>query len=615
MMELATLRKGLSMYRARVAINATVLTGIFLLTPAPDGFAAVAFLAPVKTSTGDQPRLRVATDLTGDGNVDFAATDQASSTVSVLKNLGDATFASTQYAVGANPVDVIGCDVNGDGEPDLVTADKAANRLSVLFNDGNGTFSAAVAIATDAGPVQSRCLHTIIGNPILHLLQVLNQTAGTLQQFKDDGAGNFSFHVSTPTGLLPSFFTLFDVDADGYSDSIIANSGDNTVGVSLRVVGAGFTTIAYPVGANPVYVWGASLSNDNYFDVVSANAGGGSVSVLINNGDGTGTFETPVTYAACPDARALVFGDFNSDTRIDMAVRCLSSQRVAILINAGNGVFLPASVYALGGTPRTINSVDFDGDGNLDLVLGLGSANALAVLFGNGNGTFQSPILIPVGLDPGPSIQVRDVDGDSRPDIAVALRGEDAIAVLRNAGSFPAGGTVFIGGTSVGSGNAAVAVEGGGATCAFTRAAFVPVSGGSGSPAFPPPVEVRFPQGLVDFEVGGCDPGGTITIRMSFPQVLPLGTVFWKFGPTPSKSAAHWYVIPASIVANVVTFTITDGGLGDDDLTVNGVIVDQGGPGVSPPSAVPTVSSSVMAMLMLAIALIGVGRLRLRSQS
>ena len=85
-----------------------------------------------------------------------------------------------------------------DGEPDLATADKAANRLSVLFNDGNGTFSAAVAIATDAGPVQSRCLHTIIGNPILHLLQVLNQTAGTLQQFKDDGAGNFSCTVAGP---------------------------------------------------------------------------------------------------------------------------------------------------------------------------------------------------------------------------------------------------------------------------------------------------------------------------------------------------------------------------------------------------------------------------------
>jgi hypothetical protein len=30
---------------------------------------------------------------------------------------------------------------------------------------------------------------------------------------------------------------------------------------------------------------------------------------------------------------------------------------------------------------------------------------------------------------------------------------------------------------------------------------------------------------------------------------------------------------------NVITITLTDGGLGDDDLSGNGIIVDQGGPG------------------------------------
>ena len=31
--------------------------------------------------------------------------------------------------------------------------------------------------------------------------------------------------------------------------------------------------------------------------------------------------------------------------------------------------------------------------------------------------------------------------------------------------------------------------------------------------------------------------------------------------------------------ANVIRITLQDGGLGDDDLTANGVIVDQGAPG------------------------------------
>ena len=53
-----------------------------------------------------------------------------------------------------------------------------------------------------------------------------------------------------------------------------------------------------------------------------------------------------------------------------------------------------------------------------------------------------------------------------------------------------------------------------------------------------------------------------------------------------SNTSPHWYVLPATITGNTATFTITDGGLGDDDLTDDGFIVDQGGPGA--PSFVDT---------------------------
>jgi hypothetical protein len=58
---------------------------------------------------------------------------------------------------------------------------------------------------------------------------------------------------------------------------------------------------------------------------------------------------------------------------------------------------------------------------------------------------------------------------------------------------------------------------------------------------------------------------------------------YWKYGPTPGPIAAHWYALDANnninLTGSTATFTIDDGGLGDDDLTVNGTIVDQGGPG------------------------------------
>ena len=55
-------------------------------------------------------------------------------------------------------------------------------------------------------------------------------------------------------------------------------------------------------------------------------------------------------------------------------------------------------------------------------------------------------------------------------------------------------------------------------------------------------------------------------------------------------------MLPATITGNTAVFTITNGGLGDDDLNPNnGVIVDQGGPGVPADGAggatgIPTLS-------------------------
>jgi hypothetical protein len=136
----------------------------------------------------------------------------------------------------------------------------------------------------------------------------------------------------------------------------------------------------------------------------------------------------------------------------------------------------------------------------------------------------------------------------------------------------------FSGATATGTGTANASVSGAG--CTFTNAQFVqaPQNGPNG---------VNFPHGLFDFTVGGCGAGATATVQVTFPQAFPPGTQYWKYGPTPGPSPAHWYSLasgaPNNLVinGNTATFTITDGGLGDDDLTANGIIVDQGGPGIS----------------------------------
>ncbi|MDG4594099.1 MAG: IPTL-CTERM sorting domain-containing protein, partial [Candidatus Contendobacter sp.] len=106
------------------------------------------------------------------------------------------------------------------------------------------------------------------------------------------------------------------------------------------------------------------------------------------------------------------------------------------------------------------------------------------------------------------------------------------------------------------------------------------------SPRFRPastplPPGVTFPYGLFEF-TAVCPSNGSIILKMTYPNPLPPDTQYWKYGPTAGDPSNHWYVLPATLADNntTFTFTITDGGLGDDDLAADGDIVDQGGPGV-----------------------------------
>jgi hypothetical protein len=127
---------------------------------------------------------------------------------------------------------------------------------------------------------------------------------------------------------------------------------------------------------------------------------------------------------------------------------------------------------------------------------------------------------------------------------------------------------------------------------------------------------VTFPHGLFDFTVSGCTPGATLAFTIVYPTALPAGTQYWKYGPRPGIPAAQWYVLPATASGNTMTFSITDGALGDDDLTANGTIVDQGGPGVPADGAlrqVPTLSEWMQLLLAMLILVLGVTALRGRS--
>lgn len=180
---------------------------------------------------------------------------------------------------------------------------------------------------------------------------------------------------------------------------------------------------------------------------------------------------------------------------------------------------------------------------------------------------------------------------------------------------------VFTGTTATGSGSVTARVTGGGPSCAFNsdKTHLLPASGMSA-------VLGRFllPHGVFDFELVSCTPGSEVTITTTWPDLRGI-TGYLKYGVTPlSVGTKIWYPPRGlHISGHTVSYTIRDGGWGDDDLTVNGVIRDPGGPVIAAgpvvdPAPIPVLDVRAIAALSLAL-LAGAGmvlrRRRRRNES
>ncbi|MBF5005677.1 ExeM/NucH family extracellular endonuclease [Diaphorobacter caeni] len=89
-----------------------------------------------------------------------------------------------------------------------------------------------------------------------------------------------------------------------------------------------------------------------------------------------------------------------------------------------------------------------------------------------------------------------------------------------------------------------------------------------------PSAGASLPHGLLVLNAAGCDAGGSLTVSMNYSQPLPEGAELWKWGRTADNTAKHWYRVPYKVSGQTVSFTLQDGGLGDDDLKADGNIAD-----------------------------------------
>ncbi|SOE35374.1 hypothetical protein SAMN05216519_1356 [Delftia acidovorans] len=142
-------------------------------------------------------------------------------------------------------------------------------------------------------------------------------------------------------------------------------------------------------------------------------------------------------------------------------------------------------------------------------------------------------------------------------------------------------------------------VVGGGANCRLAEPPQVVAAPGTPRPG------AVVPHGLLKLNIDGCDAGALVTVRLTYPNDLPSGAEYWKWGRTADNTTQHWYRIPATLQGRVVSFVLRDGGLGDDDLLANGRVEDPSAlvlpaaVGGGTPAAIPSLSEWAVALLSL----------------
>ena len=407
----------------------------------------------------DQPRALRSADLDGDGAVDLL-TANSGGTFSTLLGNGDGTFQPASE-FGWSPYDAMAdiaiADFDGDGKADVIFTASRIGEVSCYRGKGDGTFHAPVASAggdyfssraadldEDGRPdlvaatgdswglacvflnrTGPRPLPDCDGNGIPDECDVVSGAAADLN----------SNGVPDPCEMpapLPR-----DCNGNGVDDAEDLSTGAeqdcNSNGVPdscERLPGPLRMRAARQVRAGrlPSDLCVADLNGDGAPDLVTADLGSASISVILSHGDGT--FEPPVAHAAGQEPCALSSGDFDGDGNQDLAVVNAGSSTADVFLGTGDGGLASAGQIAFGGQPFDVLVEDIDGDGAPDLLVAVGSYSSAAGVWlhpGNGDGTFRPGIQI--SQSRASQILAADLSGDTVLDVLAAGSGDVPLAM------------------------------------------------------------------------------------------------------------------------------------------------------------------------------------------
>ena len=417
------------------------------------------FLRIGSLTTGQLPAQIISADLDGNGFDDLVVRNAGDGTLSVFfgtnfigpvnpASIPVSFLAPVTLPVGLGVSDVQTIDTMRDGRLDLVVTNKLTGQVSVLRNLGNGTFappepyragtglseidlggipevtSLEATAGVAAGPLT-------LGGPASFV--TINPGSNTLDVLAGLGGARFANAVTIQTASPAQVVRMGDFTGNGINDLAVLTSG----GVSIYLGnghGGFLPPTSYAVGPDSDGLTIADLLGNGQLDLLVGNAYG-DVLILVGNGDGTFRPFEPVKTAI-----ALAVADLTGNGALDFIFADQSLNQVTVVYGTTSQNSTSAQVIANQASgllaPGAVKLADLNEDGIPDLIVANSGGNNVLVYPGLGNGQFGPPINgtagFPVGTDP-TGLTVANLNG--QPDLLVADTGSNDVSVLLGQGS------------------------------------------------------------------------------------------------------------------------------------------------------------------------------------
>ena len=526
-------------------------------------------VADVDTLSLDANGVQTVTFTDGDANVRVSATNSKTYWISVLMTSDASQQSPNQFCM------------NFDPDADALVEGKTPD-FSVSIQDTGATETGSV---TATGPE----------------MDVQRPTGTSIADGGTDNIGNQPVGTVNLTYTVDNSAGTAQLDVTGVTASNLTNCSSFVVGTTLPLnVAAGNTAtlnVSFDVDASGAFSLDMDIANndanENPYDI--AIQGTGTIPDLSITKSVTPT--TPVNPGA-PITYTITF----SNTGTGLASGVVITDVVPVSVTVTSVISSGVAITQVGGTRYVWDVADLAaGQGGVITITGQLSTTLAT-------GTFTNTAVITTTVidenpgnnssDAGVTVMAAD-DGDGIPD--------DVEDGAPNGGDGNNDGTPDSQQGNVASLPNAVderyvtLVSPPGTNLADVQAVDTPADA---------PAGVAFPVGLLQFTVPGLVPGGATAVTLLLPAGLTVDT-YYKHGPNPPGAAVQWYEFlfdagsgtGANIGAGQVVLNFVDGQRGDDLAGLDGQVVDQGGPGLSPPVPVGGIIVPVSKLELLALRL------------